>query len=60
MKGRNLAFANNPPIIPVEVSQPLFDFQGFSQLEVVEMVNPRNNLSIFNANVMICLLSMLC
>ena len=59
MKSRNSIFANHPTVIPVEVNQPLFDFQGFSQLAVVEMVNLCNNLSIFNANVMISLLSML-
>ena len=59
MKRRNPTLANHPPIVPVEVNRPLFDFQGFSQLAVVEMVNPRNNLSILNANMMIGLLSML-
>ena len=60
MKSRNPTPANHPPIVPVQVKRPLFNFQGFSQLAVVEMVDLRNNLSIFNANVMISLLNMLC
>ena len=59
-QGRDSTPANTPTIVSIKIDRPHFKFQGLPKLTLMKMINPCNDLSLFNADVTICLFRVFC